>query len=109
MKTLLLRTAIVSALASQSMYAWSQQAQPQTDAEKATEQQEGIEQITVTAQRVASSIQKTPISMQAYGSEELRKRGISDIQSLARSDSSVNINLSTGQPIIAIRGVAVLS
>lgn len=106
MKTLLLRTAIVSALASQSMYAWSQQAQPQTDAEEATEQQEGIEQITVTAQRVASSIQKTPISMQAYGSEELRKRGISDIQSLARSDSSVNINLSTGQPIIAIRGVA---
>lgn len=67
---------------------------------------DGVQDIVVTAQRVTSSIQKTPISIQAYSGEDLQKRGVTDVGALARTDSSVNINLSTGQPIIAVRGVA---
>lgn len=66
----------------------------------------GLEEIIVTAQRVATSLQDTPISMQTYSDDELRRLGVSDLQALALSDSSVNISLSTAQPIISIRGVA---
>eukprot|EP00456_Euglypha_rotunda_P039878 TRINITY_DN3073_c0_g1_i21.p1 TRINITY_DN3073_c0_g1~~TRINITY_DN3073_c0_g1_i21.p1 ORF type:complete len:373 (+),score=81.14 TRINITY_DN3073_c0_g1_i21:1240-2358(+) len=81
-------------------------AQATAEPQAAEAPQDGIQDIVVTAQRTASSIQRTPISMQAYSGAELQQRGVSDIASLARADSSININLSTGQPIIAIRGVS---
>lgn len=81
-----------------------------TDAEEtvpdADTPQDGVQDIVVTAQRTSSSLQKTPVSIQAYSGDELAKRGVASIADLARTDSSVNINLSTGQPIIAIRGVS---
>ncbi|MBA4761804.1 TonB-dependent receptor [Sphingomonas sp.] len=66
----------------------------------------GIEEVIVTAQRTETSLQRTPVSVQAYSAEELTRRGVSDIASLVQNDSSVNLNLSTGQPIIAVRGVS---
>jgi iron complex outermembrane receptor protein len=67
---------------------------------------DGVQDIVVTAQRVSSSVQRTPISIQTYSSAELKDRGVTDVTSLARIDASVNINYATTQPIIAIRGVS---
>lgn len=67
---------------------------------------DGITDIVVTAQRSATSLQRTPISIQVYTGEDLQRRGVADMRSLVQTDSSVNLNLSTGQPVIAIRGVA---
>lgn len=80
--------------------------QQDTAAQPSETTDDGVGEIIVTAQRTESSIQKTPISIQAYRGEELAERGVTDVQSLARLDSSVNVNLSTGMPLIAIRGVA---
>lgn len=65
-----------------------------------------VAEVVVTAQRVSTSLQRTPISVQTYSGAELAARGVTDIGSLARTDASVNINLSTGMPIISIRGVS---
>lgn len=101
-------TIVAALLATAAMPAAAIAAEPQ-DVQAAQDdgaQNDGVQDIVVTAQRVTSSIQKTPISIQAYSGEDLEKRGVTDVGALARTDSSVNINLSTGQPIIAVRGVA---
>lgn len=83
----------------------AQSSEPQAPAQddRASDQ---VEDIIVTAERVSTSIQRTPISIQAYSGEELQNRGVNDISALSRADSSVNINLSAGMPVIAIRGVS---
>lgn len=91
--------------------ATSGQDQPATapandQASAAPEAQGGIGDIIVTAQRTSTSLQRTPISIQTYTRDEIVSRGLTDISGLARADASVNITLSTGQPIIAVRGVS---
>ena len=65
-----------------------------------------IQEIVVTAERRATSAQKTPVSIEVYTGDDLIKRGITDVTQLANADSSVNITYSTGQPIVSVRGIS---
>src|SRR4051812_22725642 len=67
---------------------------------------QAIEDIIVTAQRVETSEQKTPISMKVYGEETLRDRGVRDYRALQNIDSSLQIpSAGSGLPTLTIRGV----
>ena len=73
----------------------------QTDAERDT-----IGDVIVTAQRVESSAQRTPISIQVYSGETLAARGVADLRQLANIDPSIGINSAGGQTTISVRGIA---
>jgi iron complex outermembrane receptor protein len=65
-----------------------------------------ITEVIVTAQKRATSIQKTPISMEVYKGDDLVTRGVTNMVALANSDTSVNIQMNTGVPVVAVRGVS---
>jgi len=75
-------------------------------APQAADTDQGVGDIVVTAERRATSQQRTAISVQTYSGDDLIKRGVTDVTSLANTDSSVNIGYSTGMPIIAVRGIS---
>ncbi|NBC35949.1 TonB-dependent receptor [Novosphingobium sp. FSY-8] len=66
----------------------------------------GIAEIVVTANRVESSAQKTPIALTVYSGAELATKGVSNVSALAAIDPSVNITSSTGAAYVAVRGIA---
>lgn len=65
-----------------------------------------LKEVVVTAERTQSNEQKTPISMQVYSHQDLVARGAINLQSLANTDPSITFAYSTGEPYIAMRGVA---
>ena len=99
-------TALMFATSAQAADEQPSQVEPQANQDAGATRSGGIEEIIVTAQRNETSLQRTSVSVQAYTAEELTRKGVSDIASLVQNDSSVNLNLSTGQPIIAVRGVS---
>lgn len=69
-----------------------------------------LEEIIVTAQRRAASVQQTPISMEAFSSDKLQQRGIDSVDDLAGNVPSMVIEphpLSSTTLRITIRGVGV--
>jgi iron complex outermembrane recepter protein len=68
--------------------------------------QGGVQEIVVTANRSASSAQKTPVAVTAYTGADLAAKGVSNISALATIDPSVNVSTNTGETYVAIRGVA---
>jgi iron complex outermembrane receptor protein len=69
-----------------------------------------LEEVVVTAQRRAASVQETPISMEAFSSDKLEQRGISGVEDLAANVPSMVIEphpLSNTTLRITIRGVGV--
>uniref|UniRef100_UPI0035BC8E15 TonB-dependent receptor plug domain-containing protein n=1 Tax=Sphingomonas sp. TaxID=28214 RepID=UPI0035BC8E15 len=81
-------------------------ATPGSAPDQASAQRDTIGDIVVTAQRVESSAQRTPISIQVYSGETLAARGVSDLRQLANIDPSIGINSAGGQTTIAVRGIA---
>ena len=81
-------------------------ATPGSAPDQASAQRDTIGDIIVTAQRVESSAQRTPISIQVYSGETLAARGVSDLRQLANIDPSIGINSAGGQTTIAVRGIA---
>lgn len=67
---------------------------------------EGLGEIVVTANRVASSAQDTPIALNVYTGAALADQGINTVRDLAQIDPSVNITSSTGAAYVAVRGIA---
>ncbi len=65
-----------------------------------------LSEVIVTAQRTQSNEQTTPVSMQVYSARDLVDRGAINIQSLANTDPSITFAYSTGEPYVAMRGVA---
>jgi iron complex outermembrane receptor protein len=65
----------------------------------------GLEEVVVTAQKRAESAQTTPISMSVYTSEDLIRKGVTDIQSLSTADTSLNYSNGGSEGFIAIRGI----
>jgi len=57
---------------------------------------EGIEEVVVTAQKRAQSIQDVPIAITAFTAEALQSKGVGDIGTLTRFVP--NVNLDTGSP-----------
>ena len=66
----------------------------------------GLQDIIVTASRVESAAQKTPISLTAYTAENLASSGVSSVSALQTIDPSVNFATKGDQAYVAIRGIA---
>jgi iron complex outermembrane receptor protein len=64
-----------------------------------------LEEIVVTAEKRSATAQTTPISMAVYSAEEILRKGITDIQALSTSDTSLNYSNGGSEGFIAIRGV----
>ncbi|WP_226017929.1 TonB-dependent receptor [Novosphingobium sp. FKTRR1] len=72
----------------------------------ANDGQQGIQEIVVTATRAETSAQKTAIALTVYTGADLAAKGISNVQSLAAIDPSVNVTTSSGAAYVAVRGIA---
>ncbi len=71
----------------------------------------GLEEIVVTAQRVESSLQETPVSITQFSSEALKERGISSLLEISAFTPNLQVGSRSGsagnQGGYAIRGVGV--
>lgn len=67
---------------------------------------DSIREIVVTANRSASSAQKTPIALNAYSGGDLAAKGVSNVLALATVDPSINVSTNGGASYVAIRGIA---
>lgn len=67
-------------------------------------QRASIEEVIVTARRRAENIQETPIAVSAFSDQDLRNRGIVNVQDLAKAVPSLTIDKSRST-LITIRGV----
>jgi iron complex outermembrane receptor protein len=65
-----------------------------------------LQEVTVTAEKVVSTEQKTPIAMSVYTSEDLKALDIHDMTSLASTAPDVNVNVAQGRSVITIRGIS---
>lgn len=83
--------------------AQAQEATANTDTAKPAE---GLGEIVVTANRVASSAQDTPIALNVYTGAKLAEQGVNTVRDLAQIDPSVNVTNSTGAAYVAVRGIA---
>ena len=65
-----------------------------------------IEEVVVTAQKRAQSLQDVPIAVTAFSAEQLDEQGVSDFQGLSERTPGLLIGaFSPAQPEISIRGV----
>lgn len=65
-----------------------------------------IADIVVTARHTTENVQKTPIAIAVYGGDKLKQNGVTDLTSLAALAPDINITVTEGQPIIAVRGIS---
>lgn len=68
----------------------------------------GLQEVVVTAQKVAQSASKTPLALSVLGADELKSAGIHEARALASAIPNVQIGQESGKLQIAIRGVASL-
>ena len=83
---------------------------PTPEVGRQPERSRQLEEIIVTAQKKTSTLQDTPISMEAFGAEKLELRGIGGLEDLGTNVPSMIIEpfpLSATTLRIAIRGVGV--
>ncbi|TQV84002.1 TonB-dependent receptor [Exilibacterium tricleocarpae] len=66
----------------------------------------GIEEILVTAQKRAESLQEVPLAISAFSGDQLREDGVAGLEDIGnRTPGMVFAAFSAGQPEIAIRGI----
>ncbi len=67
-----------------------------------------LAEITVTAQKRSENAQTTPVAMSVYTAADIRREGITDISTLATSDTSLNMTQALGgaEPYLTIRGIS---
>lgn len=93
-----------------SLLAATSPAQAQEQAGDAAHSTGGMEEIVVTAQKRAESLQKVPIAVTAVSGAMLERAQVKDIQGLANSIPNVQINSFSNSPdsaVFTIRGVGV--
>lgn len=75
------------------------------DAAPADDETFALDTIVVTAQKRAEDTQDVPISLTAFGSEQLERRDIQDIEDLADyTPGFVSSSFSYGNPVLTVRG-----
>ncbi|MEQ1579756.1 MAG: TonB-dependent receptor [Steroidobacteraceae bacterium] len=67
---------------------------------------QALEEVVVTALRVESNVQKTPIAMEVLDSDALKDQGIVNVATLAAVSPSVNITGFGGGTVLTVRGVS---
>jgi iron complex outermembrane receptor protein len=65
-----------------------------------------LEQVTVTATRVRTSAQRTPVAINVYSSQQVLQQGVHSVSALQSIDPSLNVSTSSGASYLAVRGVA---
>lgn len=65
-----------------------------------------LEEVVVTAQRVESTAQETPIAIDVLSGQQIQDRGIASVQDLAQISPSLNIAGEGGGIMLTIRGVS---
>ncbi len=67
----------------------------------------GLEEIVVTARKRVETIQEAPLTIQAFSTEQIEERGITNFQDLAKFSSGLNFNNGTyrGSSSVTIRGM----
>src|SRR5579859_1889192 len=81
-------------------------AQTESEADAAPSAPAGISELIITAQKRASTVQATPISIAAVGADELRDRGMADLTALVGATPNVSLkNEGPGQTEIELRGM----
>jgi iron complex outermembrane receptor protein len=87
----------------------SAQAAHAQDAPASSPAERGLSDIVVTAERRATNLQDTPLSIVALTSEALDAKGVDDLQDLSKFTPNLNIAPSRGtgelSPIFQIRGI----
>jgi iron complex outermembrane receptor protein len=78
-----------------------------TDAPK-FDSKSGIQEVVVTAQKIAQPASKTPVALSVLGGDELKEAGINEARALGDSVPNVQIGQESGKLQIAIRGVVSL-
>jgi len=68
----------------------------------------GIQEVVVTAQKVAQPASKTPLALSVIGGDDLKDAGINDPRALTEAVANVQIGQESGKLQIAIRGVVSL-
>lgn len=69
--------------------------------------EEGVlAEVVVTAEKRASSEQKTPIAMSVFSSEQLQKNGVGNLSDLTAIAPSVSIGKGNATSVVTIRGVS---
>lgn len=82
--------------------AWAQTAPPAVPAEAAVQ----VDEIIVTAQRRAQRLQDVPVTVTAFGAEELEEARIKEIDDVATRTPGLQFDaFPASQPRIAIRGI----
>src|SRR6185312_15290051 len=70
------------------------------------DEQNGLAEIVVTAEKHISVEQKTPIAMSVLSSDDLRRNGVGNLEDLTALAPSVNFSRSDASSIVTIRGVS---
>lgn len=94
MKVCFVSVSALALIASLPVTARAQDAAPQDSA--AAEENSGIQEIVVTAQKRDQNVQDVPIAISAFGGTVLRERAVADVSSLAAL--TPNVNLDGGTP-----------
>lgn len=67
---------------------------------------QALEEVVVTAMRVESNVQRTPIAMEVLDSDALKDQGIVNVATLAAVSPSVNITGYGGGTVLTVRGIS---
>ena len=100
MKIILFSTVALTSLISAPLAA-----QPAPANQAAPEDSGGIADIVVTAERRASSVQRTPIAISAVDGQTMRSSSITDIERLSQNIPNLNFNRIGSDAKISIRGI----
>lgn len=77
------------------------------DETQATEENEGLEQIVVTAERRAQNLQDVPISATVLTADDLSQKGVTNLNDVQQVAPSLAINTFNRSTFINIRGVGI--
>ncbi len=102
------RRVLVTSLAAWSASVYGQSVVSGTPAAAHSESETALGEIIVTAEKRSTSLQDTPIAMDAFGGEDIRRSAISDISGLTRIAPDLQM-LQTDRTVqLSIRGVSSL-
>lgn len=109
MKASLALCASVAAIGATNAHAQTAPASTQTAQNTAAQNNDGIADIVVTAQRRAESAQRTPLAITAIGADVLKRSGVLETADLAAVVPNMQIISPFGrsQPNIALRGISI--
>ncbi len=104
--SLVVRSLLAAALIAPAT-AFAQEAAPAADSAAPAESAGGIEEIVVTAQKRAQSVQDVPVSVAAIGGDDLERFKVTDTNDLAGLVPNLQVNQINGDgaPVFAVRGI----